>query len=134
MTDTTQSASETRSRAHPGAEGWDGSAGPGPQGFNRRRLTRGGAWLFGLALLASAPAAFAQDTEARDKAKQEGFQPVAGAPDTEKVDASKMVVGAYAAILFGLFGFVAYVVMKQSEMAKEMASLAEQINRAEKKG
>ncbi|MCA9553089.1 MAG: hypothetical protein KC933_23835, partial [Myxococcales bacterium] len=65
--------------------------------------------------MASAPAAFAQDTEARDKAKQEGFQPVAGAPDTEKVDASKMVVGAYAAILFGLFGFVAYVVMKQSE-------------------
>lgn len=98
-----------------------------------RRLIRGAAWLFGLALLASAPAAFGQDTDAREKAKQEGFQPVAGAPDTEKVDASKLVVGAYAAVLFGLFGFVGFVVKKQSEMAKEMTTLADQIQRAERK-
>jgi CcmD family protein len=99
-----------------------------------RRVRLGGAWLFGLALVASAPAALAQDTDARAQAKQEGFQPVAGAPDTEKVDASKLVVGAYAAILLGLFGFVAFTVKKQSEMAKEMAALADQLARAERKG
>ena len=31
MTTEAESASEARSRAKPGEEGWDGSAGPGPQ-------------------------------------------------------------------------------------------------------
>lgn len=97
-----------------------------------RRARRLLAALAGLWLL-SAGAAFAQ-ADQREKAKQEGFQPVAGAPDTQKVDASKLVVAAYAAIFVGVFGYVVYVVRTQSEMAKEMSELAAQISRVEGEG
>lgn len=96
--------------------------------------------LAGLWLLSAAPV-FAQDapapagqTELREKAKQDGFQPVAGAPDTEKVDANKLVIAAYAAFFFGMFGYIVYVARRQSDMAKEMNALAEQIARIEGKG
>jgi CcmD family protein len=62
-----------------------------------------------------------------------GFEPVSGAPDTQKVDPNPLVVGAYAAFFIGMFGYVVYVARKQSEIAKEMAELAERIQRAEKK-
>lgn len=81
-------------------------------------------WLF------SAAAAFAQ---APAKKPPPGFEPVAGAPDTEKVSPSPLVVGAYAAFFVGMFGFLVYVVKKQSDMSKEMTELAERINRAEQK-
>ena len=89
----------------------------------------------------SASMAFAQglgtpeptDSKARKAAELEGFQPVAGAPDTEKVDANKLVVAAYAAIFVGVFGYVVYMARSQGEMAKEMAELAAQISRVEKK-
>jgi len=90
--------------------------------------------LAGLWLLCATPA-FAQDGDgAREKAKMEGFQPVKGAPDIEKVDASKLVVAAYAAIFFGVFGYVVYVVRSQSQLAKEMAELAAQVQRVDGEG
>lgn len=78
----------------------------------------------------SAAAAFAQ---APEKKPPPGFEPVAGAPDTAKVDPNPLVVGAYAAFFVGMFGFLVYVVKRQSDMSKEMAELAERINRAEQK-
>ncbi len=91
----------------------------------------------GLWLLSAAPA-FAEQpsakTDLREKARQDGFQPVAGAPDSQKVDASKLVIAAYAAFFFGMFGYIVYVARSQSEMSKEMAALAEQIARVESKG
>ncbi len=93
----------------------------------------------GLWLVSAAPA-LAQDapaepgkTQLRKQALQEGFQPVAGAPDTEKVDANKLVIAAYAAFFFGMFGYIVFVARRQSDMAKEMTALAEQIARIENK-
>src|SRR5688500_11708598 len=63
----------------------------------------------------------------------EGFQRVAGAPETEKVDANKLVVGAYVIFFVCMFGYVVYVARSQSAIAKEMAELAERIRRAEKR-
>lgn len=107
-----------------------------PQPARRlRRIRRLLGFVAGLWLLSATPAlAQTGDDGLREKAKQEGFQPVAGAPDTEKVDASRLVVAAYAAIFVGVFGYVIYMVRSQGEMAKEMAELAEQISRAEKRG
>ena len=62
-----------------------------------------------------------------------GFEPVQGAPDTQKVDPNPLVVAAYGAILIGMFGYVVFVARKQSEIAKEMTELADRIKRAEKK-
>jgi CcmD family protein len=85
-------------------------------------------WLF------SAAIAFAQAGTATPSAKPPpGFEPVAGAPDTQKIDANPLVVGAYAAFFVGMFGYVVYVARKQSEIAKEMSELADRIKRAEKK-
>jgi hypothetical protein len=93
----------------------------------------------GLWLLSAAPAVMADQepaktkTDLRAKAKQDGFQPVAGAPDTQKIDASKLVIAAYATFFFGMFGYIVYVARTQSAMSKEMAALAEQIARVENK-
>jgi hypothetical protein len=80
-------------------------------------------------------AAFAQGSETATPAKSlpPGFERVAGAPDTEKVDANKLVVGAYAGFFVLMFGYIIYVARSQAAMAKEMAELAERIRRAEKK-
>lgn len=61
-----------------------------------------------------------------------GFERVAGAPDTEKVDANKLVVAAYAVFFGGMFGYLIYIARKQAEMAKEIAELAGRIDRAKK--
>lgn len=61
-----------------------------------------------------------------------GFERVAGAPDTEKVDANKLVVAAYAVFFGGMFGYLIYIARKQAEMAKEMAELASRIDRGKK--
>lgn len=61
-----------------------------------------------------------------------GFEKVAGAPDTEKVDANKLVVIAYACFFGGMFGYLVFVARKQAEMAKEMAELAARIEKAKK--
>jgi CcmD family protein len=61
-----------------------------------------------------------------------GFERVAGAPDAEKIDASRLVVAAYIVFFVGMFGFVVYVSRKQTELAKEMEALASRINKAGK--
>jgi CcmD family protein len=61
-----------------------------------------------------------------------GFERVAGAPDTEKVDANQLVVAAYAVFFGGMFGYLIYIARKQAEMAKEMAELASRIDRVKK--
>lgn len=90
----------------------------------------------GLLSLAPVGAAIAQETSttaaaAPAKKPPPGFERVAGAPDTEKIDASKLVVVAYAAFFAGMFGFVVYVARKQSDMAKEMEALANRIDKAD---
>lgn len=52
-----------------------------------------------------------------------GFERVSGAPPTEQVSASKLVVGAYAAFFLGMFGFVIYVARRQQRLAEELAEL-----------
>ncbi len=69
---------------------------------------------------------------AQDKKPPPGFERVAGAPESEKVDPNGLVIGAYAAFFVGMFGYIVHVARKQTEMAKEMAELAERINRADK--
>ena len=82
----------------------------------------------------SAFSALAQSGTATPAAKPPpGFEPVAGAPDTQKVDPNPLVVGAYAAFFIGMFGYIIFVARKQSELAKEMSELSERIKRAEKK-
>jgi CcmD family protein len=88
--------------------------------------------------LLSAAAAFAQSGTATPTAMPPprappGFEPVAGAPDTQKVDPNPLVVAAYGAILIGMFGYVVFVARRQSDIAKEMSELADRIKRAEKK-
>lgn len=100
----------------------------------RLRLALAG--LLAALVLGFAPVALAQGADPaeeaqRKKALDEGYQPVAGAPDTEKVDANKLVVGAYGAIFVAIFGFMGFIVKKQSEMAKEMTDLARQIGEHE---
>lgn len=89
-----------------------------------------------IAFLAFAPAAFAQTgtgTAAPARQLPPGFERVAGAPETEKVDANKLVVIAYIAFFTCMFGYVVYVARGQAAIAKEMAELNERIRRAEKK-
>ena len=61
-----------------------------------------------------------------------GFERVAGAPETEKLDPSPLVVGAYGAIFACMLGYVVFIARSQAALAKEMAELAERIRRAEK--
>lgn len=92
-----------------------------------------------IAFLAFAPAAFAQTgtgtaaAQAPVRQLPPGFERVAGAPETEKVDANKLVVIAYIAFFVCMFGYVVYVARGQAAIAKEMAELNERIRRAEKK-
>lgn len=60
---------------------------------------------------------------AAEDAPPPGFERVKGAPETEKVDANKLVIAAYAAFFFGLFGYVVYVGRQQRALAEELASL-----------
>lgn len=63
-----------------------------------------------------------------------GFEPVAGkAEKAQEVDANKMVVGAYAAVLVLMFGFVVYVARRQSVIGKELAEISERVKKVEKK-
>ena len=62
-----------------------------------------------------------------------GFERVAGAPETEKLDPSPLVTGAYAMFFVFMFGYVVYVARSQTAIAKEMAELSERIKKMEKK-
>ena len=104
-----------------------------------RRMAVAGLLLVGLFTMAPLSVAIAQEgstatTAAAPPARKPppGFQQVAGAPDAEKIDASKLVIIAYATFFAGMFGFVVYVSKKQSDIAKEMEALAGRINKAEK--
>jgi hypothetical protein len=84
---------------------------------------------------AFAPAAFAQTQTATPAAKPlpPGFERVAGAPETDKVDANKLVIIAYIVFFVAMFGYIVYIARGQAAIAKEMAELNERIRRAEKK-
>jgi hypothetical protein len=80
------------------------------------------------------PLAFAQTgTSTAAKKLPPGFEPVAGAPDVEKINPSPLVVGAYAMFFVTMFGYMIWVSRSQTAMSQEMAELAERIKRAEKK-
>lgn len=79
----------------------------------------------GIALAQTSTTAAAAPT----KKPPPGFEQIAGAPDKEKIDASRLVVAAYAAIFVGVFGYVVYVARSQSAMAKEMEALANKIDK-----
>ena len=70
--------------------------------------------------------AYAQDAAPARKPPP-GFQPVKGAPSTENVDANKLVVAAYGAILVGFLGYVVMVSRKQAEIAQQMQELAARV-------
>ncbi|MBI4817360.1 MAG: hypothetical protein HY791_13940 [Deltaproteobacteria bacterium] len=62
-----------------------------------------------------------------------GFEPIVGKEaKAESVNASTMVVGAYAAVLALIFGFVVHVVRSQAELAREMRELAERIEKGKR--
>jgi CcmD family protein len=79
----------------------------------------------------TAPAAQAAPAEA-PKNLPPGFEKVAGAPDSQKIDASRLVIAAYVAIFVGIFGYVILLAKKQAELAKEMTELAARIDKAKK--
>ncbi|MEQ9503736.1 MAG: CcmD family protein [Deltaproteobacteria bacterium] len=89
--------------------------------------------MFGVLTFAPLGVALAQTSTtaavAPAKKPPPGFEKVAGAPDTEKIDASRLVVAAYIAIFVGVFGYVVYVARSQAAMAKEMESLASRIDK-----
>ena len=58
-----------------------------------------------------------------------GFEKFEPAPESEQVNAGTLVVLAYGAVFFGLFGYVVYVARSQAEMSKEMAELAARIDK-----
>jgi hypothetical protein len=94
--------------------------------------------IFSLLLMFAAVPAFAQTgtstpAQAAQKQLPPGFERVAGAPETEKVDANQLVIIAYIAFFVCMFGYVVFVARSQAAMAKEMAELDERIRRAEKK-
>ena len=103
-----------------------------------RRFLIGVSFVFALLLVSSVHPVFAQEggsgevgsaTVAKKKPLPPGFQRVSGAPDTAKVDASKLVVGAYAFFFIALFGYVVLVAKKQSEMAKEMMEIRNRLDK-----
>lgn len=52
-----------------------------------------------------------------------GFEPVAGAPSTEQVDANKLVVAAYMACFLGLFGYLMWIAKQQKAISGELENL-----------
>jgi hypothetical protein len=93
--------------------------------------------LFLIAFFMFAPAALAQTGTATPATPARtippGFERVAGAPETEKVDANKLVIIAYIAFFTVMFGYIVFVARGQAAIAREMVELNERIRRAEKK-
>lgn len=62
------------------------------------------------------------------RAPPEGFEPLPGREArAEQVDASGLVVGAYAAFFLGLLGYVVHVARRQAAIAAEVAELARKL-------
>jgi CcmD family protein len=62
------------------------------------------------------------------RAAPEGFVPLPGREArAEQVDASGLVVGAYAAFFLGLLGYVVHVARRQAAIAAEVADLARKL-------
>ena len=84
-----------------------------------------------------ATAAFAQadgapTSKAPVRKPPPGYEKFEPAPESEQVDAGNLVVLAYGAVFFGLFGYVVYVVRGQAAMGQEMAELAARLDRVER--
>lgn len=60
----------------------------------------------------------------------EAFEP---APDAEQVSATNLVVLAYGAVLFGLFAYVVFIVVRQASISDEMTRLARRLDRFDDK-
>jgi hypothetical protein len=58
-----------------------------------------------------------------------GFVPIRGKNRAAKTAAGPLVVGAYAAVLAGLFGYVVYVVRSQSTLAQRLNELERRLRR-----
>lgn len=61
-----------------------------------------------------------------------GYEKFEPAPESEQVNADNLVVLAYGAVFFGLFGYLVFVARGQSEMGKEMAELAARLDRIDR--
>lgn len=76
--------------------------------------------------------AFAQTATATASAFAEGFVPVPGGqPNTENVDASLLVVLAYAAFAVGFIAYLVFLSRRQASLSQEMAELALRIDRSQ---
>jgi hypothetical protein len=74
------------------------------------------------------PAAEATPSPEPSRAPPEGFVPLPGREArAEQVDASGLVVGAYAAFFLGLLGYVVHVARRQAAIAAEVAELARKL-------
>src|SRR5688572_11779019 len=92
------------------------------------------AWLSAVFFVCLSAVVFELEVGAQTESKPPpGFERVPGAPDTEKVDANRLVVLAYATFFVSIFGYVVWVARKQAQIAKEMTALSERIARAEKR-
>lgn len=73
--------------------------------------------------------AVAQTNSASVAAFSEGFRPVPGGkPDTEEVNASMLVIAAYAAFALGFVGYLSYLARAQSRMAKDIQELGARLD------
>ncbi|MGF1509416.1 MAG: CcmD family protein [Myxococcota bacterium] len=86
------------------------------------------------ALMTLFPAAVvAQEAEPsqppRTRSLPPGFEPIRGKSEAAKVAAEPLVVGAYGAVLAGLFGYVIYVVRSQSGLARRLEELERRVDR-----
>ena len=64
----------------------------------------------------------------------EGFQPVPGGkPKTEEVNASLLVIIAYATFALGFVGYLVHLARAQTRLAKDMRELGARIEDAERR-
>ena len=73
--------------------------------------------------------AIAQSDAPPAKKPPPGYEAFEPAPEDEQVSAGNMVVIAYGAVLFGVFGYIVFVARGQSTMSREVAELASRIER-----
>lgn len=73
----------------------------------------------------------AATTQAPGKKAPKGFEPVAGAKETDKIDPNPLVVGAYAMFFVVMFGYVLFVARGQASIAREIADLSQRVRKME---
>jgi len=75
----------------------------------------------------------ASSTPAQVRKPPPGFEPLPGAESrAEQADANALVIGAYAAFLALVFGYVIHVALGQKAISREMMELARKLERSER--